>query len=41
MLPFKGVRVTEIGGGTAPAFCGKLFADFDAKADPHLPDHQV
>jgi crotonobetainyl-CoA:carnitine CoA-transferase CaiB-like acyl-CoA transferase len=31
MLPFEGVRVVEIGSGTALAFCGKLFSDFGAE----------
>lgn len=31
MLPFEGIRVVEIGSGTALAFCGKLFADFGAE----------
>jgi crotonobetainyl-CoA:carnitine CoA-transferase CaiB-like acyl-CoA transferase len=31
MLPFQGVRVIEVGSGTALAFCGKLFADFGAE----------
>lgn len=30
MLPFEGIRVIEIGSGTALSFCGKLFADFGA-----------
>lgn len=30
-LPFEGVRVVEIGSGTALAYCGKLFADFGAE----------
>ncbi|MDB5758133.1 MAG: CoA transferase [Burkholderia sp.] len=31
MLPFEGIRVIEVGSGTALAFCGKLFADFGAQ----------
>jgi crotonobetainyl-CoA:carnitine CoA-transferase CaiB-like acyl-CoA transferase len=31
MLPFEGIRVIEIGAGTALSFCGKLFADFGAQ----------
>lgn len=31
MLPFDGIRVVEVGCGTAVAFCGKLFADFGAE----------
>jgi crotonobetainyl-CoA:carnitine CoA-transferase CaiB-like acyl-CoA transferase len=31
MLPFKGIRVVEIGAGTALSFCGKLFSDFGAQ----------
>jgi crotonobetainyl-CoA:carnitine CoA-transferase CaiB-like acyl-CoA transferase len=31
MLSFEGVRVVEIGSGTALAFCGKIFADFGAE----------
>src|SRR5512133_1248339 len=30
MLPFEGIRVVEVGAGTALSFCGKLFADFGA-----------
>ena len=31
MLPFEGIRVIEVGAGTALSFCGKLFADFGAQ----------
>ena len=31
MLPFEGIRVVEVGAGTALSFCGKLFADFGAQ----------
>lgn len=31
MLPFEGIRVVEIGAGTALSFCGKLFSDFGAQ----------